>query len=105
MKAEPVAQLELIGELVGRYGVLANHLRVRRELGIDREQRIEHHVAVVAGDVCGGPNRVENAQIRLRNKAQSLCCIRRPSAKTMGGERRRTGSSRELATRHPMSHS
>ena len=97
MKAEPVAQLELIGELVGRDAVLADHLRMRRELGVDREQRVEHHVAVIAGDVGGRPDRVEHAQIRLRDKAQGLRVGRAgPRAKTVGGERRRPGGDRRI---------
>ena len=72
MEAEPVAQPELISELVGRNAVVADHLRVRRELGVDREQRVEHHVAVVSRDVCGRPHRIEDAQIRLGDKAQRL---------------------------------
>jgi hypothetical protein len=36
MKAEPVTQLEPVGELVGRYAVVADRLWVRREFGVDR---------------------------------------------------------------------
>jgi hypothetical protein len=76
MKAEPVAQFELISELIRRDAVIADHLRMRREFGVDREQVVEHAIAVVAGDVGGGPDRIENAQVGLRDEAQCLPVVR-----------------------------
>src|ERR1700704_37199 len=105
MKAEPVAQLELIGELVGRKAVVADHLRVRRELGVDREQRVEYHVGVVPRDIRGRPHRVEDAQIRLGDKAQSLRAGALSLCREPGGEeRRRPGGDPEFTTRRPISH-
>jgi hypothetical protein len=44
MKFEAAAQLEAVEQLVGRDAVVVDHLRMRLELGVEREQRIEHHV-------------------------------------------------------------
>ena len=81
--------------------MLADHLRVRLELGIEREQRVEHHIAVVARDISGRPDRVENAQIRTCDKAQRRpASPRRPHAETQrrGGAAHRHGG-REFAAR------
>ena len=43
--------------------MIANHLRLRLELEVEGEQRVEHHVGVIARDIGGRPHRVENAQI------------------------------------------
>jgi hypothetical protein len=105
MKAEPVAQLELIGQLVGRNAVIADHLRMRRKLGVDREQRIEHHVAVVARNVGGGPDRIQHPQIRLRDEAQSLRVGRAGiPAKAAAGQGRRRGGDPEFTTCQPVKH-
>src|SRR5205807_9405658 len=44
MKAEPIAQFEIVSELVGRHRVLPYHLRLRRELGVDCEQVVEYAI-------------------------------------------------------------
>ncbi len=48
------------------------HLRLRRERVIQAEQRVEHHEAVIARLIRGGPNRIEHAQIGLRHDLQHL---------------------------------
>jgi hypothetical protein len=78
---------------------------MRRELGVDREQRVEHHVAVIARDVGGGPNRVEHAQIRLRDETQGLCvgCTGIP-AEAAAGRCCRAGGNPEFTTCQPVRH-
>ena len=66
---QPVAQLERIGELVVGEAPLADHLRLRALLAVEREQRVVDHRAVVGGDVRGGPDRVERAQVALHHGA------------------------------------
>ena len=66
--------------------VLADHLRVLGKLSVAGEQRVEDHIAVIADDVGGGPERVEHAQIGLRNKAQRLH-LRGPCPEPVTGER------------------
>src|ERR1700730_4483997 len=72
MEFEPVTQGETVAELVRRDIVVADHLRMRFEFGVERKQRVEHHIAVIAGDVCCRPYRIEHAQIRLGDKTQGL---------------------------------
>ena len=66
---QPVAQLERIGELVVGKAPLADHLRLRTHLGVEREQRVVDHRAVIGGDVRGGPDRIERAQVALHHGA------------------------------------
>ena len=42
------------------------------ELRVGREQRVVDHVAVIAGDVRGGRDRVEDAQVGLRDELENL---------------------------------
>src|SRR5262249_28567798 len=90
--------------------MLADHLRLRRELGVDRKQRVEDAVTVVAGDVGGGPDRVEDAQIRLCDEFQRLPVIRRLGAVAWqrGGERagggRPSGALAEVAAGQTIAH-
>jgi len=69
VECKPIAQFEAVGLFVRRDLVIADHLWPRYEFGIDREQSVEHHVAMIARDVGGRPDRVENSEIGLRNKA------------------------------------
>ncbi len=69
MEFEAVAQHEVIAELVRRFVELADHLRVRLELRVNREQRVEHHVAVIAGHIGRRPDRVEHLDVGLWNEA------------------------------------
>jgi len=72
VKFEPIAQCKVVNQLVGRDAVIADHLRVRLEFGIEREQRVEHHVGVIARGIGGRPHRVEDAQIVPHDQAQGL---------------------------------
>jgi hypothetical protein len=68
---QAVTQRERIGELV--VGNLPfRHLRLDLEVGIGRQQRIIDHVAVVALDVGGGDDRVEQPQVRMHDRGDGL---------------------------------
>jgi hypothetical protein len=69
VKFEPIAQCKVVNQLVGRDAVIADHLRVRLEFGIEREERVEDHVGVIAGGIGGRPHWVEDAQIVPHDKA------------------------------------
>ena len=61
-------------------GLGINHLRLRRELLVHREQRVPDHVAVVAHDVGRGPDRIEHLEIRVHDRADRLGLL------SVGGE-------------------
>src|SRR5204863_9901303 len=50
--------------------ILVHHLRLDLALGIHREQRVVDHVAVVADDGGGGPDRIDDLEVRVQNHAQ-----------------------------------
>ena len=77
---EAVAQREGPGELVGRDVVLVDHLRLHVELLVHGEQRVPHHVAVVALDVGGGPDRIEDLHVRMHDDLEGLRLHRAGSA-------------------------
>jgi len=106
VKFEPVAQHETVIEFVRRFLGTLDHLRVRLELRVDREQRVEHHVTVIAGDVGRRPDRIEHPHIGLRDEAQGLVVgALGPGTQTQAREARRPGADPEFATRHSVSHS
>jgi hypothetical protein len=70
VELEPVAQRERVRELILAHFVLVHHLRLDLELLVHREQRVVHHVAVIARDVRRGADRIENAQIGLRDELE-----------------------------------
>ncbi len=74
---EAVAQLEGPGELVIAHRPALDHLRLGLELVVEREQRVVDQVAVVAHDVGGGPDRIEDFQIRVHDHPQRLIRLRR----------------------------
>ncbi len=65
MPFQTVAQRECIGQLVIRNSVVS-HLGLRFEIGIKRQQRVIDHVAVIAHDMSGRDDRIENTQARMR---------------------------------------
>ena len=94
MELEAVAQREGVGELVVAERPGIDHLRLRLEVLVEREQRVVDHVAVVARDVGRGPDRIEAAQIRLRDELQGLL-LRRCGL----GEQRAAGNPRRQSQR------
>ena len=73
MPFQAVAQREFIGELVVADGPFIDHLRLRLEILVEREQRVEDEIAEIAGDVGGRPDRVDAAEIGLGDEAECLC--------------------------------
>ena len=73
---QAVAQHERVGEAVAgdREGV--DHLRLGLVLLVEREKRVVDHVAVVAGDVDGGPDRIDDLEIGIHDDAQHRLCAR-----------------------------
>jgi hypothetical protein len=60
------------GELVVAHRPALDHLRTRLELGVKREERVVDHVAVIADDVGGGPDRIDDLEIRVHDGLQRL---------------------------------
>ena len=76
---QSVAQRERIGELVRRNVVLVDHLRLDLALLVHREERVVDHVAVIAGDVGGGPDRVDDLEVGMHHHLQGglrICAAR-----------------------------
>ena len=67
MPEEAVAQRKDIGEVVGADVVLLDHLRFDLALLVHREERVVDHVAVIARDVCGGPDRVDDLEVGMHH--------------------------------------
>jgi hypothetical protein len=66
------AQREAPQALVGARRPLVDHLRLHAALLVGAEQRVVHHVAVVARHVLRGPDRVEDVEVGMRDHAQHL---------------------------------
>src|SRR6185369_9693246 len=69
---EAVAQREGVGELIGRDLVLVDHLRLDLAVGVGGKQRVVDHIAVVADDVGGGPDRIDDLEVRVHHGPQRL---------------------------------
>ena len=76
MELEAIAQRKRVRQLVAAQLVLVHHLRLDLKLGIGGEQRVVDHVPVVAGDVRGGGDGIENAQVSLRNELEHFLPLR-----------------------------
>ena len=77
MPEQPVAQGDGMGELVVGDFVAFRHLRLDLALGVNREQRVVNHVAVVAGDVGRAPDRIDRLEVGVHDRAHDflgLCC-------------------------------
>ena len=96
-QSEPVAQREGVGQLVRRLVVFLDHLRLDLALLVHREERVVDHVAVVAGDVGRGPDRIDDLEVRMHDDAQRR--LRRGRERPHGGARgERDGCRRDLPT-------
>ena len=69
MEFEPFAQREAPQALIRAHAPLVHHLRLHPALLVGAEQRVVHHVAMVAGHVLRGPDRVEDVQVGVRHDA------------------------------------
>ena len=72
VELEAGAQREGPQALVGAHRPLLHHLRLDLVLLVGAEQRVVDHVAVVARHELRGPDRVEDAEVRVRHHAQDL---------------------------------
>jgi hypothetical protein len=70
--SEAVAQGEYIPQAIGRYLGSINHLRFNLMVGIGAEKGVVDKIAVVARDIGGRPDGIENLQVSLCNEAQCL---------------------------------
>ena len=71
MPFQSVAQREGVGELVIA-DLPIGHLRLDLETGIGRQQRVEHHVAMVTGDVGGGETGIDDAQVGMHDRGDGF---------------------------------
>ena len=97
MEAQAVAQHEGVSLAVGRGLPLVDHLRLGLEVFVHREQRVVDHVAVVAADVGGGPDRIDVLQVGMRDDAQHRAA--RLAEAGLGEQRRRQRAADEGTTR------
>src|SRR6476659_8053746 len=73
--SQVVAQRERVFHAVWRDGGPPDHLRLDPKLLVGAEQGVVHEIAVVARDVGGRPDRIENLQIGLRHEAKGLLAV------------------------------
>ena len=92
---EAVAQREGVGELVVAHRPCVDHLRLGLVVRIEREQRVPDHVGVVAGDVGGGPDRIERAQVSDRNRSDHDFLLRQRGLAETDREQRGHGRKTE----------
>jgi hypothetical protein len=97
VEAQSVTQHESPGLAVGRGLPLVDHLRLGLEVLVHRKQRVVDHVAVIAADIGGGPDRIDVLQVGVRNDAQGRAAGL-PEAGA-GQERRRKRAADEGTTR------
>src|SRR3954470_20735848 len=93
MEPEAVAKLKIPGEAVLRDGVALHHLRPGRAIGVLREQRIVHHVAVLVRGQRSVHDRIERGQVEFRHEAERAgASLRtRKAVQRWGGEKSRAG--------------
>ena len=84
MEGQSVAQRQFPGLAVVVDAMALHHLRLHLELGVVGIQGVEHRQRVVAGDVCGGPDRIEGGQVGLGGEIDSSGTVR--AADPRGGE-------------------
>ncbi len=89
MEARPSRSRMVHGPAVIGDLVALRHLRLHLERRVRGVQRVEHHVAVVAHHVAGGPDRVERGQVGCGTKRSVRPC---PAPGTGGPARRRPGA-------------
>jgi hypothetical protein len=83
--SQAVAQRERVLHAIRRHGRPIDHLRFDPMVLVRAEEGVVHKIAVVARDVGGRPDRIEDLQIGLRHEAQRLPVL-------LGVDRRRAQS-------------
>ena len=76
MERQTVAQRQFPGLAVVVDAMARDHLRLHLELGVVAVQRVEHRQRVVAGDIGGGPDRIERRQVGMRDEIDRLRSVR-----------------------------
>src|SRR5207302_2786526 len=89
--AEAVAQRERPPEAPGGVAPGLHHLRLDPELLVGAEERVVDQVAVVARDVGGRPDGVEDLQIRLGDEADRATALLGVDSRRVHGEGRGGG--------------
>lgn len=85
MKEQPLAQTQPPEAPPLLFIGAFQHLQAGAELAVDAEQGIEDEKPVIAGDVGGGPDRIEDGEIGLGDEFEDT--PRRPPGHTGRGER------------------
>ena len=89
MPSEAVAQRERVLHAVRRHTRPIDHLRSNLRVLVRAEEGVVDEIAVVARDVGGRPDRIEDLQIGLRHEAKGLPALlgpdRRCTERTSGG--------------------
>src|SRR5271166_4386763 len=92
MPAKTIAQRECVLHGAGRDGGLRDHLRFDLRALVRTEQGVIDEVAVVARDIGGRPNGIDDLQVGLRHEPESLAIVlgadRRCTQRHSGGRRR-----------------
>src|SRR5260370_30761025 len=91
MPLQAVAQDEAVGQFIVAGSPAINHLRLRLEILVEREQRIKDQITEIARDISRRPDRVDASQVRLRNEPQSLLrtALRPPDRRDEQGQKDR----------------
>src|SRR5205814_7285806 len=89
VESEPVPQLQIPLQAVILYRMTLDHLRLYVEFSVVAVERVVDCQSKVAGNVGGGPNRVERSKVGVRHKGEGLLRLRVPDL--WGGESCRAG--------------
>jgi hypothetical protein len=98
VEAQPLAQPDQDAAAAILDDVALGHLRLRTHLLVQAVQRVPDEVAVVAGDVGGGDDRVEHAEVGDGREAQHPRRLRQPRPREEGG----AGYCHEVPPAHPV---
>ena len=103
--SEAVAQRERVLHAVRRHGGPIDHLRFDLKVLVRAEERVVHKIAVVARDVGGRPDGIEDLQIGLRHEAEGLPALlgvdRRRAQRHSGGRGRASDNLSTTDAIHP----
>ena len=69
MPSQTIAQRERVLHAIGRHAGPIDHLRFDLQVLVCAEERVVHEIAVVACDVAGRPNWIEDLEIGLCDEA------------------------------------
>jgi hypothetical protein len=97
-----VTQRKCVGHLVDRHLVIAYHLRLDLAVGIGGEQRVVNHVTVVADDVGGSPDWIQDFQVRIHHGTQRLLSVCGGSESQRSGSEQDSKGTSEMITHRPL---